>query len=178
MAINDPLRPLYGPATWRHCDAAMEQSGSRSWRTTSFNSEDRQCNSPAQLAASMRRQIECLLTSSNDAVFGLVGFWAGVPAVAPASTGRRQNEVEAKHEKAKQEVRCRSDGVELWRTAFARREQKRCSALLAFRLACSRSSGVSRAKAEVKVKHEVRRMLLGGKRLETSGIPILDRLFP
>src|SRR5580698_6387460 len=67
---------------------------------------------------------------------------AGVPAVAPASAGRRKNEVEGK-----QEVRRRSTDAELWRTAFARWEQIRfrpCS--LSWR--ASRSSGVSRAKEE------------------------------
>ncbi len=65
MAINDPLRPLYRPATWRHCDAAMEQSGSRSWRARlSTRKTGKAIVLP--LAVSLRKQIEFLLTSSNE----------------------------------------------------------------------------------------------------------------
>jgi hypothetical protein len=43
---------------------------------------------------------------------------AGVPAVAPASAGRRSEE--KMKPKVNMEVRRRSDDAELWRTAFAR----------------------------------------------------------
>jgi putative endonuclease len=56
------------------------------------------------------------------------GFWAGVPA---ASAGRRKNEV-----KGKPEVRRRSDGAELWRTAFARWEKMPLSTCWLFGVAC------------------------------------------
>src|SRR6202021_778726 len=54
--------------------------------------------------------------------FSAFGFWAGVPAVAPASAGRRNErmaEVKGKHE-----VRRRSVNAELWRTAFARKGEQ------------------------------------------------------
>ena len=69
--------------------------------------------------------------------------------------------------KVKQEVRRRSAESELWRTAFARREQMRYSALLTFGWRASRSSG-SRAKAEVKGKREARRRSAGAELWRTA----------
>jgi hypothetical protein len=85
--------------------------------------------------------------------FRLVGFRAGVPAVAPASAGRRKNEVQGK-----QEVRRRSDGAELWRTAFARMAERGFRPV-GFRAGVPAVAPASagRRRNEVQGKQEVRR---------------------
>src|SRR6202795_4020139 len=71
---------------------------------------------------------DSLPPTGTNAILGLVGFLAGVPAVAPASAGRSNRDFGPEGKTARR----RSTDAERWRTAFARLEQTRYSALLAF----------------------------------------------
>src|ERR1700731_4218506 len=102
---------------------------------------------------------DSLRPKRRNAVFGLVGFWAGVPAVAPASAGRRNERMD--EVKGKHEVRRRSVDAELWRTAFARKGEMRFSAFgfwAGVPAVAPASAGRRNERMdEVKGKHEVRR---------------------
>ena len=76
---------------------------------------------------------------------------------ASRSSGVSRAEARIEEIKGKQEVRRRSDDAELWRTAFARMEQKRYLAWWALGWRASRSSGVSRAEARKERKLKVNR---------------------
>jgi integrase len=65
MAINDSLRTLHRSATWRHCDARWNNLNLACGELRlSTRKTGRAIVLP--LAASLRKQIECLLASSNE----------------------------------------------------------------------------------------------------------------
>src|ERR1700721_231185 len=113
---------------------------------------------------------DSLRPKRRNAVFGLVGFWAGVPAVAPASAGRRNERMD--EVKGKHEVRRRSVNAELWRTAFARKGEMRFSAFgfwAGVPAVAPASAGRRNERMdEVKGKHEVRRRSVNAELWRTA----------